>query len=212
MTYRRRPTDGAVQIWGARSGYLSVYVGSRLARGRESYLVMTEHKGLVIQLLGYPGVGKYTIAQEVVAQLAARGEVARLIDNHLTANLITELLAEPYVDGVLIAAAWERIARVRSVLENTLEEVSPREWTFVFTNFPMNGDPHDAIFRNRELARRRDSAFLPILLSCEFDELMRRVESPTRAGKHKLRIRGPPASSTTGVYSYRIGPNLERST
>ena len=148
---------------------------------------MTERKGLIIQLIGYPGVGKYTIAQEIVAQLVARGEVARLIDNHLTANLITDLVADPYVDGVLIDAARERIAQVRSILERTLEEVSPPDWTFVFTNFPMIGYPHEAIFRNRELAHRRGSTFLPILLSCQFDELMRRVESPLRTGKHKLR-------------------------
>jgi hypothetical protein len=176
------------------------------------YWIKTERKGLIIQLIGCPGVGKYTIAQEIVAQLAARGEVARRIDNHLTANLITDLVADPYVDGVLIDAARERIAQVRSILDRTLEEVSPPDWTFVFTNFRMIGYPHEAIFRNRELARQRGSTFLPILLSCRFDELMRRVESPLRTGKHNFAILGRLASSTTGECSYRIGLNLERLT
>jgi adenylylsulfate kinase-like enzyme len=42
----------------------------------------------VYQLLGFPGTGKYTVAQAIVGQLADRGEPAALLDNHATANLL----------------------------------------------------------------------------------------------------------------------------
>jgi broad-specificity NMP kinase len=150
--------------------------------------VVTTPGGYVIQLLGYPGVGKYTIALELTEELGIQGETARLVDNHRTTNLITELLAEPYVHGMLDVEARARINEIRSVVARTIAEQSPREWTFVFTNFPLKNDPlHTAIFHNRELAERRGTPFLPIVLTCDVDELLRRVQSPGREARQKLR-------------------------
>jgi len=150
--------------------------------------VVTTRPGWVIQLLGFPGVGKYTIALELIRQLDAQGETARLVDNHLTANLITGLVAEPYVKGMLDREVRERISAVRSVVERAIEELSPREWTFVFTNFPLKDDPFQvAIFNNRTLAERRDASFLPVVLTCEVGELLRRLQSPGRDVRQKLR-------------------------
>jgi hypothetical protein len=85
----------------------------------------------------------------------------------------------------------ERISAVRSVVERTIEELSPREWTFVFTNFPLKDDPFQvAIFNNRTLAERRDASFLPVVLTCDVDELLRRVQSPGRDARQKLRDPG----------------------
>ena len=77
------------------------------------------------------------------------------------------------------------------MVARTIEEVSPREWTFVFTNFPLKGDPlQSAIFNNRMIAERRDVSFLPVVLTCGLDELLRSVQSPRRVARQKLQDPG----------------------
>jgi hypothetical protein len=144
-------------------------------------------RAAVFQLLGFPGVGKLTIGTEIVWLLEARGESARLIDNHLTQNLIVDLVENAFTDGVRDPRLAEPIEQVRSVIHKTIEELSPRAMSFVFTNFPSNRSPGASIFRNRELALRRGSTFVPVLLECRPEELVRRVEDPERLLRAKLR-------------------------
>jgi hypothetical protein len=141
----------------------------------------------VFQLLGFPGVGKLTIGRELVALLASSGEPARLIDNHLTQNLIVDLVDDAFAAGVRDPRLTDPIEQIRSAVRQTIEELSPRSWSFIFTNFPSNQSPSSTIFENRALAYRRGSTFLPVLLECRSEELVRRIQDPERAHRSKLR-------------------------
>ncbi|HEY5273646.1 MAG TPA: hypothetical protein VIJ34_10485 [Acidimicrobiales bacterium] len=141
----------------------------------------------IFQLLGFPGVGKLTVGRELIRLLEARGETARLIDNHLTQNLIVDLVENAFSDGVREPRLVEPIGLVRAAIRQTIEQLSPRSWSFVFTNFPSRSSPSTTIFRNREVALHRGSAFLPVLLECRPDELVRRVQDPERSLRSKLR-------------------------
>jgi hypothetical protein len=155
-----------------------------LARSRTLSIVADS---AVIQLLGFAGVGKLTIGRELVDRLEARGKSARLIDNYLAQNLIVDLVEDAFIDGVRDNRLAEPIEQVRSVIRKTIEELSPRSVSFVFTNFPSNSSPSTTIFQNRELALRRGSTFLPVLLECRPEVLVRRVVEPERSLRSKLR-------------------------
>ena len=69
----------------------------------------------------------------------------------------------------------------------TIEELSPPDWSFVFTNVLTQNDPADAdvVERLVGLAANRDSAYVPIRLTCQTDELVRRVPRPDRRTRRK---------------------------
>jgi hypothetical protein len=139
---------------------------------------------VVVQLLGYPGTGKYTVAKALVVAMEEAGRTTRLLDNHASGNLILSLVPRP-THGIP-DEVMDRIHGVRDHVLATLEQLTPRDWSVVFTNFPPNPERAKALDRHRLVAERRASAFVPVLLTCDPDEVLRRVASPERAERHKL--------------------------
>ena len=139
---------------------------------------------VVVQLLGYPGTGKYTVAKELVRAMEADGRTTRLLDNHASGNLILSLVPTP-THGIP-APVMDRIIEVRDAVLATLEQHTPRDWSIVFTNFPPDAERARALDRHREVAAARGAGFVPVLLECDPDEVLRRVVAPERAARHKL--------------------------
>ncbi len=142
----------------------------------------------IVHLIGYPGVGKYTVAKELVRLADGPERRFVLVDNHLTSNVIFAVLpvdgseAEPLPDVV-----WDRVDDVRAALLRTIEELSPADWSFIFTNVALEGDPADlrSVDRVRALAAARGSRYLPVRLRCDADEHLRRVVQPDRTARNK---------------------------
>lgn len=86
-------------------------------------------------------------------------------------------------------AVWDRVEDVRTVLRASILELSPRDWSFVFTNVALEGDEADrrSISRVEELADERGSVYVPVRLHCDGDEHLRRVVDPGRAERGKWR-------------------------
>jgi hypothetical protein len=141
---------------------------------------------VILHLIGHPGVGKYTIAKELAVLAAADGWQLVVVDNHLTSNVIFSVLP---VDGIapLPERVWDRVQEVRDAVLRTIEELSPREWSFVFTNVLTDGVPADerVVERLIELAARRDSWYVPVRLTCQTDELLTRIARPDRRARQK---------------------------
>jgi hypothetical protein len=135
----------------------------------------------IIVLFGFAGTGKYTIGREL-----ARRTGAKLIDNHLINNA---LFTAVNADGVtpLPREIWAKLDRVRQVVYETIDELASPELSFVFTIQLIEEDPNDhkAFADLVDLAAARRSAFVPIRLICELEELCRRVVSPGRAAMLK---------------------------
>ena len=138
-----------------------------------------------IYLVGWPGVGKYTLAQE----LARRGSVEHhhlVIDSHYVNNVIFALIG---ADGVkpLGPEVWAKVAEVRRTVLETIETLSPPGWSFVFTNVLVQDNPSDRELFERlaSIAAGRPACFVPVTLACALDELARRVASPSRAERLK---------------------------
>jgi hypothetical protein len=140
----------------------------------------------VIHLIGYPATGKYTVAKAVVAAAAAVGTRALLQDNHASGNLILSV-----IDGdgtkVMPAVVWERVGELREIVYRTIEDLSPPDRSFVFTNVLKAGDAGDeaTLERVAAMAAVRRSMYLPVHLTCERASLLARVPSSERHERHK---------------------------
>ena len=134
-------------------------------------------------LTGYPGVGKYTVARELVEMTGPTNRFV-LVDNHYTKNIILGLLGQ---DDTIGADAWAKIETVREAVFETIESLSPPQWSFVFTHVLVD-NPNDAALYSRieTVAALRSSHFVPVTMTCDPDELARRAVSPERANRFKL--------------------------
>jgi DNA polymerase III delta prime subunit len=137
-------------------------------------------------LLGPPGTGKYTTAKALVETLEASGEETRLIDNHLPASVLWPLF-EIVPDRPLPADIYRPLRQINLAVLDVIEDLSPPHWSFVFTHHLVDNEANRAyVQRMADVAGRRGSAFIPVALHCEVDELVRRVPNPERAAKGKL--------------------------
>jgi len=135
-------------------------------------------------LLGYPGTGKYTIAREIVHQLTGVGAETKLLDNHAVGDLIFPLVPEADGKSPLPAQLIDRYRDMNSVVLKTIEQLSPHQWSFVFTHHLVDDHANRAYVKRLEvLSASRDAAFVPVTLTCEPKELLRRVVQPERHGR-----------------------------
>ena len=136
----------------------------------------------IYHLIGAPGVGKYTVGKELSALTGAR-----LVDNHSINNVLFNVL-DP--DGIkpLPAEIWPRVAELRRIVLDTIMQVSPAHLSFIFTNYIQgeNEAEYALFLENVAVAEVRGSTFVPVLLTCDTDELMNRIGSDSRRERMKL--------------------------
>lgn len=141
----------------------------------------------IFLLLGFPGTGKYTTALELVRFLSEQGRVVKLLDNHRISNILFDLIAEADGSTPLPPGIFPKIREMNMAVVRTIEQLSPANWSFVFTHYLSDNAANrkyiDAI---RQLAHSRNNVFVPIVLSAETDELLRRVPSQDRRVRQKL--------------------------
>ena len=111
----------------------------------------------VYLITGFPGVGKYPVAQALVQQLAIRGQDARLVDNHYVTNPVFGVIA---TDGetTLPPGVWDLVGQVREAVLAAIESFGPAEAIYVFTNYVREAEDAKATpyaQRLRELAEDR---------------------------------------------------------
>jgi hypothetical protein len=140
-------------------------------------------KNTIVYLIGYTGTGKYTIAKEIAAPTGAV-----IVDNHLINNPVFSVLA---ADGkvLLPAAIWPKIEGIRRIVLDTIAELAQPEASFIFTNELYEGKSMDRRWYEdvETLATKRQARLVPVILRCELEEICRRVTSPERAARFKLR-------------------------
>ncbi len=131
---------------------------------------------MILHINGYPGVGKLTVARKLAEALDAR-----LVDNHSIYNLAFALTDYKSV------AYYQTLEAVRAIAFARVLEL-PDETPVIFTNAHMidsewGNSNWDSVV---DLARRRGSRLLVLVLDCAPAENDRRIVSPERAAKRKL--------------------------
>jgi hypothetical protein len=136
----------------------------------------------IIYLIGFAGVGKYTIAKAICDL-----EPYKVVDNHYVLNPIFNLIAQ---DGItpLPAQVWENAMQVRLAVLATIEHLSPKDWDFVFTNeLTEDSDGSNLMLYSQilKVAQSRGSCFVPVRLLCDLEEHLSRVVRPERRERMK---------------------------
>ncbi len=139
-------------------------------------------EGAVIHLLGAPGTGKYTIAQEMLALCDIR-----LVDNHLINNPLFSLVR---LDGKtpLPARIWDNVIKIWDAVADTMVHISPREFSFVLTNGLFEGDDEDRkhMLNMKRVADERGGIYIPVrLVISDVEEHVKRITAATRSVRMK---------------------------
>jgi energy-coupling factor transporter ATP-binding protein EcfA2 len=159
---------------------LAVYALFGYARGMDRNVCdISAKNGIIICLVGFPGVGKLTIVRALSGLIDAT-----IVDNHWINDPILQLLRQTDTQPVP-DAVWPQIAKVRGAVLETIASLSPSGANFIFTYAGSNEDPEDrrAFEEYREVATRRNARFVAVRLLCGEAELVRRIQSPERRGR-----------------------------
>jgi hypothetical protein len=174
----------------------------------------------VVFLLGYPGVGKRTVGSHLTELLDGV-----LVDNALISIPLLTLFKW---DGKvpITMEIWERVGLIREAVLGTIEDLAPKSNSYVVTTvLKDDADGTRQYDRIRGLARRRGSLFLAVMLDCEVDEQVRRIDSPDRVARLKgsdpegyrrhrynTKLFQPPPGEVAHIDTTAVGPreNAER--
>lgn len=131
----------------------------------------------IIYLIGHPGTGKYTIAQE----LANFGFI--VCDNQLINNPIFALLN---YDGFsqIPEIGWNAIGDIRTAILNFI--AAEQNNNYVFTNclYENKGD-RECYSQVESMALKRSSLFIPVKLLISKEENLKRITEPFRRARWK---------------------------
>ena len=134
----------------------------------------------VVYMLGYPGMGKRTIGKHLASLLDGV-----LVDNALINRPLLELFRW---DGVapLPPTIWDYAVPIQDAVLATIEDLAPPSNNYVFTTVIEEGpDAAQAYDRIRSLAHRRHSLFLAVMLTCDIDAQVSRIDNPDRIALRK---------------------------
>lgn len=137
-------------------------------------------KTCVVYMLGYPGMGKRTVGGHLVALLDGV-----LVDNALINRPLLELFRWDGVDP-LPPEIWQYAVPIRDAVLATIEDLAPSTNSYVFTNViedrPTAAAEYDQV---RSVAHQRGSLFLSVMLTCDIDVQVRRIDNPDRVALRK---------------------------
>jgi hypothetical protein len=144
----------------------------------------------IFLLLGYPGTGKYTVAQALAAAITNLGGTAKVIDNHYINNPIFGVIK---TDGrtPLPDEVWTLVAQVRRAVLTAIEDHSPADWSFIFTNYihaeELASDAGVSAYLRRleRFANTRGGELQVVTLTCGVEELCRRIVQADRVTRLK---------------------------
>ncbi len=133
---------------------------------------------LIIYLTGKPGVGKYTISQEL-----AKNYGFIICDNQLVNNPIFELLQ---YDGYakIPEFAWQAIAKIRNSVFEFL--IQSKENSYVLTNCLAETKGDRKLYEQvKQMASARGSLFVPVQLQINKEEHLKRLTKTERLKRWK---------------------------
>jgi hypothetical protein len=162
-------------------------VGPQAPAARWCQCWNSAYPSLQYNLIGRPGVAKFTVADAMKRLVAERGQHLVAVDNHC---LNIPIFALVRVDGrtPLPRAVWALMAEVGEAVLSTMEALSP-ELVVRVHGLPrrwLAGQPPVVATRTPGRSARQEPVRALVPAGCEPHELCRRVVSPARSGRLKL--------------------------
>lgn len=124
----------------------------------------------LIHINGFPGTGKLTVAQDLVAHVALSANL-KLIHNHLLINPADAVLHRTQ-------AGYQSLRRaVRAAIFTSLAtEPATFNTTYLFTDFQTTNEQGASVCAEyAQAAKDRGCLLIPIVLTCDEDENIKRM-------------------------------------
>jgi hypothetical protein len=138
-------------------------------------------ESIIIYLIGWPGVGKLTIAKEILKN----DKSFILCDNHLINNVIFSLLRlnEKYI---VPEESWDYIGKIRDIVFDFITQ--DKKNNYILTNVLNNDEGDKSLFQKVEnLAKRKNALLVPVKLFAEYDIHSQRIQNIEREKLFKSR-------------------------
>ncbi|WP_341812839.1 MULTISPECIES: AAA family ATPase [unclassified Wolbachia] len=135
----------------------------------------------LIYLIGFPGSGKSTTAKELCKIIDAV-----IVSNNLFNNIIFDIVK--LQNAEVPDDLWEKIFAVRENILAILEKYYVKLKHYIFTNELIEGDPYDQKIYNSviNLSKKMGVKIFPVVLHCNNEELVKRVQSEERYQENKI--------------------------
>lgn len=138
----------------------------------QSHSALGNKNAPVIWINGFPGTGKRTIAVRLLNLLGS--DRATLIDNHQHADRVTVSRRHPHY--------WHaRNAELSKVLQAHVLSRDTLSKTVIFTDYQSDsGNSFEAAMEYLKAAKQARRPFLPVSITCQEDENVRRMTNASR--------------------------------
>jgi len=135
----------------------------------------------LVYLIGFPGSGKFTIARKLSEIIDAV-----IVSNNLFNNVIFNVVKLPNAE--VPDDLWKKIFAVRESMLAVLGEHHIKSKHYIFTNELIDGDPYDQrVYSSMvNLGKKMGVEILSVVLHCNNEELIKRVESKERYQEGKI--------------------------
>lgn len=137
------------------------------------------YSGIIIYLIGYSGVGKRTIAGELIKKTDMK------LINHI---MIYDLLYKvTHKNDKITHHAVKHINAIKQILLDVIIDITRMQQSFVITDELFHDNPvHREMYEKvQNVAYKRGSTFIPIILRCSTSEIIRRFTSHDRSNEFK---------------------------
>ncbi len=109
-----------------------------------------------------------------------------LIDNHAITNPIFQIVRKTGKEK-LDDRVWAETAKIRKIVLDAMVEIGLPEANYVMTNALVNTDMNKKLFKSiQDTAERRNATFVPVMLTCNHEEMLKRVGNSDRIERMKL--------------------------
>ncbi|KAJ5382779.1 hypothetical protein N7517_000690 [Penicillium concentricum] len=135
----------------------------------------------LIHINGFPGAGKLTVAQHLVARVAYSANI-KLVHNHLLINPADAVLhrTQPGYQSL-------RHALRAAIFTSLATEPATFNTTYLFTDFQTTNEQGVSVCAEyAQAAKDRGCLLIPIVLNCDEDENIKRMTQSEREKHAKL--------------------------